>query len=936
MMSTSRQNPYILDTVDLGDTDGFGVGLGLNVDQDSKRSRPGSSSSFRSSEQRNVEAVQQTLEPLTTARNEIKSIEDQASSSGSNPSSANRLLALPPPPRPKRRSRHERTVSHSTDGEKDGEGDLDVQIEAALNYISRHGMSTNMAQRDSVNSNKTRSQKRIHRNAGLMGTSTQETDRLRSDFHKALSRIAEQAEHGMENGKEHAASGKGSSTNGMSRARQRSGSILRAFSKGRSNFSFDSAKTMLGTPSMGFSTPSRTTQMTFDALPENVVGPSNRLGMADFVAWSPQEASDKRLGSPDQRQRSVSNATSTSSNRNSRYETQESPIALKRQSSDQSQMSSMMAALKAAKEEAREAQTTKAKLMTEMEQMSEELFLQANEMVKQERIKSSALEKELESLKLAMSNVATGANDAADPIDLTNSIEAGAQNDNEAMMMAAVADASRECAEAEEEAEEWRKHCEELESRIVILEEALYNSMALLSQREGLDGLEDEEAEQQEADGLDKILDSSVQNESLHNVKERESIDETPSRNSLVIPQKAFSESTSSFYSAGDQSSVGLRSPETNTLSPTLTGPSNEEEASTVDTLYSKAENGIQKSLADEESERPNGTGDVPESNIGREDKASSQLEAESVQSTSSHQSSSSSAGRAAMLPRSSSVIGSRRQSRQTSLPPRLPEPVSPLPSIPNEQNWLPKIEQENADGNLEALSTHLLSARLSDATTTSRSSSNLKHENDFNQFSSNDDIQIVQDDWHKPLVKVNGSETFRSEGIKTEPIGQLPKFESCPQFGEIGKNRRSHSSLTPQVYSPSIDESDDFDRESHETSRARSYIAPSSRPSIKTTESAKKKSLKRNILKNMPPAAPTGRKGSNSIGDGSIASVSLYSGISSPSMESELKKRNSNHDENQQNSKIREHYAKMHQTSPGLQDDAKKKQSFARRKRFN
>lgn len=931
MMSAMRQNPYILDQVDLGDTDDFGVGLGLNVDQIAKKSRP-VSSSFLSSQQRDSEVPQTT----TTACHEDQSIEDQPSSSRRFSSSENSTLALQPPARPKRRTRHEKAISHSTDGEQDGDGDLDVQIEAALNYISRHGMNTNMAQRDTTNSNKIRSRKRINQNPS---STSQETDRLRSDFHKALSRIAEHAEHGTENGKESStALGKGSSINGLTRARQRSGSIFRALSKGRPNFSFDSAKTILGSPSMGFSTPSRTTQMTFDALPENVVGPSNRLGMADFVAWSPQESTDKRLGSPDQRQRSISNATSISSNRNSRYETQESPNFLKRQSSDPSQTSNMMAALKAAKEEAREAQSTKAKLMAEMEQMSEELFLQANEMVKQERIKSSALEKELESLKLAMSNVATGGNAAKDPIDLTQSIESGAQNDNEAMMMAAVAEASRECAEAEEEAKEWRKHCEQLESRVAILEEALYNSMALLSQQEGLNGFEEEEEEQEDVDGLDKDAYPSLQDQESHSIQERESIDETPSRTSLVIPQKAYSESTSSFYSVGDQSSVGLRSPETNTLSPTLSGPSNEkEDDSTVDTQYSKKENGTHQSTVKQENGRPNGKGGVLEISIRREDKAFSQLEAESVQSTSSHQSSSSSAGRAAILPRSSSGLGSRRQSRQTSLPPRLPEPVSPLPSIPNEQNWLPKIEQENTDSYLGVVSPDL-SARLSLATTASRSSSNLKHENNPNQLNGYDDIKSNSDEWQKPIVKVNGSETFRTEGIKTEPIQQLSKFKPFPQNGEVGKNRRSHSSLIPQVFSPSIDETRDFDRESQETNRSPSRIAPSIRPSVRTTESSKSKSRKRNILKNMPPAAPTGRKGGISTGDedgynGSIASISIYS---SPSInEGELKSWSSIYDHEDQSSKLREHYAKIHQTSPSLHDHAKRKQSFARRKRF-
>lgn len=1289
-MSAIRQNPYILDKVDLGDTNGIGVGLGLNVDQDAKRSRPSSSSSFHSTEQKDFEALQQTPKPPSTAHHESQSIDNQPSSSKSNSSSANLFLTLPPPPRPKRRSRHERKLSQSTDGEKEGDGDLDVQIEAALSFVSRHGMNTNMAQRDSIGSNSFRSRKRIQRNAGLMGTSSQETVRLRSDFRRALSRIAEQSEHGIENGKEyiqtstngrtgvgsvqasedrsegitaalafHAASGHGSSINGesskngkpglegeheevhrllrqarilsceplssivehatppseaikraiqdpigsanhqiqrngintsastpegalgritlppslldidaeeekqfslngvaikdgntlpensiksipaningtidqkkdedgqktlvgqtsdpealraglrfvlgcydelskriqentglsnaiissiangksfqpslaassrsdlssmderqtsssaspdnssnkLSRARLRSGSILRALSRGKPNFSFDSAKTVLGSPTMRFSSPSRTTQMTFDALPENVVGPSNRLGMADFVAWSPQEAPEKRIGSPDQRQRSASNATSTSSNRNSRYETQEGPNALKRQSSDQSQTSSMMAALKAAKEEAREAQSTKAKLMTEMEQMSEELFLQANEMVKVERIKSSALEKELESLKLAMSNVTTGGNAIKDPIDLIHSIEAGAQNDNEAMMMAAVAEASRECAEAEEEAEEWRKHCEELESRIAILEEALYNSMALLSQQEGLNGLADEEADQRDTVGHEKAGYPPIQDEDLDDIKERDSIDEAPSRNSLVIPQKAFSESTSSFYSAGDQSSIGLRTPEINTLSPTLSGPSNEkekEEASAVDALGGEMENKIHQSEISEDDVKLEGKVVGPESIFGREGRNSAQLEAGSIHSTSSHQSSSSSsAERIAISPRSSG-IASRRQSRQVSLPPRLPEPVSPLPNIPNESNWLPKVEQGNVDSNGGSLLSHPLSARLSVATTASRSSSNMKHENDLNQSNSREDIQRNKDDLQKQFIKSNGSENFRTEGIMTEPIEQLSRFEVYPQRNELngimpyrkesvttastasspmlqtpplitatmanspygekisaavskrgssipvvqeeeimdsqlevsqsdkellryitksngtkgdlengnGKNRISDNSLTPQGYSPSLNEANDCDRESHKTSRAPSYVAPSTKNSTRTSQSTKKKSHKNNILKNMPPTAPKGRKGANSIADedgqlnGSIASLSLYSVASSPSIEGDLRRQSSMFDQEEKGivhqSKIRDHYAKIHQTSPALHDEAKKKHSFARRKRFN
>lgn len=202
-------------------------------------------------------------------------------------------------------------------------------------------------------------------------------------------------------------------------------------------------------------------------------------------------------------------------------------------------------------------------------------------------------------------------------------------------MLSAIAQASRECAEAEEEAGEWRTHCEELQTRCSILEEALYNTMSLLAENGG----------------------QEVRDEML------------AAAETEVMAHREYAESNASFYSvdeAGSSDAGGELDAE-------------QQETGAQDTSFTSTSSDLSSSglyVVDRKK-------DTQRSSLHRP--ASFATEEGSVESSYSHPSSYS-AHVSATSPRNS-VVSSRRQSRQIMLPPRLPEPVSPLPSIPVDES---------------------------------------------------------------------------------------------------------------------------------------------------------------------------------------------------------------------------------------------------------
>jgi hypothetical protein len=425
--------------------------------------------------------------------------------------------------------------------------------------------------------------------------------------------------------------------------RMRTGSILKALARGKTNAALSGVKGGGGNSAWknGVKSPARATQMDFDAEPANLIGPSNRLGMATSHSWQQTASSSSYL---DQHQQQHSGSLSPNSGARTRSLTAASAPAGVQSSSDEVQELQRKLAV---------SDDEKKRLMSEMESLSEELFQQANEMVKQERIKSSALEKEFDSLKKAMA--AAKAKEKGIGQDTVAAVSSnafnpdadGAASDQESMMLAAIAQASRECAEAEEEVAEWRTHCEELQTRCTILEEALYNTMSLLAEHG------DE-----------------------HGVAEHEAATD-------VMPHREYAESNASFYSVDEASSSRNEVDEVDDNDDD-DDDDDDDNISAVRDAHSSTQNTSFTSNASDTSasgvllaERKHG---ARSPSIGRP-VSFANTEEGSVDSSYSHPSSFSAHLSAAS--RRTSVISSRRQSRQISLPPRRPEPSSPLPCTP-------------------------------------------------------------------------------------------------------------------------------------------------------------------------------------------------------------------------------------------------------------
>lgn len=339
--------------------------------------------------------------------------------------------------------------------------------------------------------------------------------------------------------------------------RPRSRSFLKALAKGKPSLVSDAARFRLSSHSTGLNRISRLP--TIDArrleatsgfagdggYSHGVVGPSNRLSM--MTSLTPVESPSKDDGTSSDvtssshnpgranigsRRRTNSNPLSSSlwstrigggklSSPSARSESNlggffesESPEA-----SNGSRSSHAEALRKAYNDVARIAEE-KRTMQAEMEELSQAVFAEANEMVRSERIKAAALDKELESLRKAMAAAQQQRNEDGDAL---SEIERGAKDENEAQMMAAVAQAARETAEAEDEAAAWKLEAESFEERCQILEEALAKAMELLAERnDAMHAAEDDsmsrsvadadgdDQEQDEAENEAKIVDNET------------------------------------------------------------------------------------------------------------------------------------------------------------------------------------------------------------------------------------------------------------------------------------------------------------------------------------------------------------------------------------------------------------------------------------------
>ncbi|CEH13571.1 GDPGTP exchange factor Sec2p [Ceraceosorus bombacis] len=111
----------------------------------------------------------------------------------------------------------------------------------------------------------------------------------------------------------------------------------------------------------------------------------------------------------------------------------------------------------------------------ETEELTNRVFIEAQDMVRTERVRANALQREVDSLRAQLTKkTLKGAGGAA--------IEAGASDDSEADMMAAVKEAALACAEAEQDAATLRDEMEAMSSRCQVLEEALYHAVAAVAQ----------------------------------------------------------------------------------------------------------------------------------------------------------------------------------------------------------------------------------------------------------------------------------------------------------------------------------------------------------------------------------------------------------------------------------------------------------------------
>lgn len=103
------------------------------------------------------------------------------------------------------------------------------------------------------------------------------------------------------------------------------------------------------------------------------------------------------------------------------------------------------------------------------------------EMLRKERVTRAALERELETIKASFESNYHQQQQQLYTDSKLSDIEKGARSEEEQSMMAAVAQAARDTAEAEERQAEWKSQCEHLEERVNVVENALYQAMGLLA-----------------------------------------------------------------------------------------------------------------------------------------------------------------------------------------------------------------------------------------------------------------------------------------------------------------------------------------------------------------------------------------------------------------------------------------------------------------------
>lgn len=297
----------------------------------------------------------------------------------------------------------------------------------------------------------------------------------------------------------------------------------------------------------------------------------------------------------------------------------------------------------------------------------------SDEALREERVKTAALSRELETLRASLGHQESPSIDTAELSD----IERGARSDEEAMMMQAVAQAARDTVEAEEREAEWKAECEVITERVNVLEEALYQAMGLLAGKE--------QDTQSNRGGFAEPLAFTA-----------------------VSPREIdgrISGASSPFYSAAEEDDV-----EDETPFASLSRKAGSDFAATLE-HYSKTGSDTQPFPQCKQADGAEGEAGVESRNdstvkVAGWDQSDTPLHSESETSIDCRLREGSLVAESVLAsPRSSASgpAGSRRDShaswvRHSILPPRLPRPTSPLPSLPTSSSEKTKSLERRSD----------------------------------------------------------------------------------------------------------------------------------------------------------------------------------------------------------------------------------------------
>ncbi|UZJ54976.1 hypothetical protein CBS101457_004296 [Exobasidium rhododendri] len=312
-----------------------------------------------------------------------------------------------------------------------------------------------------------------------------------------------------------------------------------------------------------------------------LAGPSNRFGMAQVSPRLSQDLSYLQSGGLSARSSTASRVAHPRS-RTSSTGRLSTPLWPRRRSdpndlvsfesdtvgpSMHSDNATLFSALQKAQQQLFQLEEDKKRMEQELEESTESMFSEANEKVRVERVKSVSLEKQLEALQssfvhqkeLQMNDEHVGDN-----------VEGGARNEEEAMMMAAVSQAARDTAEAEESEAEWKARCKDLQDRSDILEEALHNAIEILAAQKASNskGNEDDDEDDDDDDLAWAITKGDVEHKEDefqeketklthcdHPLIEQSFLNSACSTSSVQedASDDAASDGNSSFHSAGEE-----------------------------------------------------------------------------------------------------------------------------------------------------------------------------------------------------------------------------------------------------------------------------------------------------------------------------------------------------------------------------------------------